>query len=82
MIVYNQNITMQILYFDFSIIFFFVFYVFRAAPKTYGGSQAGGPIGAVADSLCHNHSNRESELRLQPTPQLIAPPDPQPTDRG
>ena len=42
----------------------------------YGGSQARGPIGAVADSLRHSHSNAGSEPCLRPTPQLTATPDP------
>ena len=41
-----------------------------AAPTAYGGSQARGPIGAVAASLRQSHSN--AEPRLQPTPQLTA----------
>ena len=36
----------------------------RAAPAAYGGSQARGPIGAVAAS----HSNSGSEPRLGPIP--------------
>ena len=43
-----------------------------AAPAAYGGSQARGRIGAVATGLRQSHSNVGSELRLQPTPQLIA----------
>jgi len=31
--------------------------IFRAAPAAYGGSQARGPIGAVAGSLRHSHRN-------------------------
>ena len=68
------------------IIFFFVFCLFVvvvvvvaiswAAPAAYGGSQARGPIGAVATGLRHSHSNTKSELCLQPTPQLTATPDP------
>ena len=52
--------------------------LFRAAPVAYGGSQAGGPIGAVAASLCHSqsHSNAGSQLCLQPPPQLTATLDP------
>ena len=50
--------------------------LFRAAPEACGGSQARGPIGAVATSLCQSQSNARSELRLQPTPQLTAMPDP------
>ena len=63
----------------FSVLFCFVFGVFllfRAAPTAYGGSQARGRIGAVAAGLRQSHSNAGSELRLQPTPQLTATPDP------
>ena len=42
----------------------------------YGGSQARGLIGAVAAGLHQSHSNARSELHLQPTPQLMATPDP------
>ena len=45
----------------------------RAVPVAYGGSQARGPIRAVATGL--HHSSSESEPRLQPTPQLTAMPD-------
>ena len=37
-----------------------------AIPAAYGSSQARGPIGAAAASLCHSHSNAESEPRLWP----------------
>ena len=51
----------------------FLFFVFsRAAPVTYGSSQARGLIGAVATGLRQSPSNAGSELRLQPTPQLTA----------
>ena len=57
------------------IFFFFGLFVFsRAPPTAYGGSQAWGPIGSVATSLCH--SNLGSKPRLWPTPQLTAMPDP------
>ena len=46
-----------------------------AAPVAYGGSQARGPIGAVATGLRQSHSNAGSEPRLQPTPQLMGTPD-------
>ena len=46
-----------------------------AAPAAYGGSQARGPIGAIATGLRQSHSNAGSEPRLQPTPQLTATPD-------
>ena len=44
--------------------------LFRAAPATYGSSQARGWTGAVAASLHHSPSNAGSKLDLQPTPQL------------
>ena len=49
---------------------------------TYGGSQARGRIRAVAVGLGHSHSNAGSKPRLQPTPRLMATPDPQPTEQG
>ena len=52
--------------------FFFVFAISWAVPSAYGGSQARGLIGAVAAGLHHSHSNLGSELRLRPTPQLMA----------
>ena len=36
--------------------FFFFFCLFRAAPAAYGGSQTRGPVGAVAASTHHSHS--------------------------
>ena len=42
--------------------YFFVFLLFLwAAPAAYGGSQARGPIGAVAASLRQSQSNAGSE---------------------
>ena len=41
----------------------------------YGSSQARGQIGAASPCLHHNHSNAESKLCLQHTPQLMAMPD-------
>ena len=38
--------------------------LFKATPMAYGGSQAKGPIPAVATSLHHSHSNTVSELHL------------------
>ena len=38
--------------------------LFRAVPVAYGGSQARGPIGAVAAGLHHSHSNVGSGLHL------------------
>ena len=60
--------------------FFFFFFFLRAAPSAYGGSQTRGQIGAIATSL--SHSNTGSDRRLQPTPQLLATPDPQTTEQG
>ena len=52
------------------------FFLFRAAPVVYGGSQASGQIGATAAGLHHSHSNSRSKPLLQPTPQLMATLDP------
>ena len=56
--------------------FFFNFFSFRAIPVANRGSQAKGPISAVAAGLHHSHSNAGSEPCLHPTPQLKATPDP------
>ena len=45
----------------------FCFFLFRAAPVAYGGSQTSGPIRATAASLHHSYSNAGSELHLWPT---------------
>ena len=58
------------------ILFLFVFCLFKATPVAYGGSQARGPMGAVAAGLQHSHTNAGSEWCLQPTPLLTATPDP------
>ena len=67
-------------------IFFFAlekfFLVFRVAPVAYAGSQARCRGGAIAVGLHHSHSNGGSEPCLQSTPQLMATPDPLPTERG
>lgn len=65
----------------FYFIYFYFFDFFRAAPAAYGGSQAKGPIGAVAAGLRHSHSNARCELPLGPTPQLMAMLDHQPAER-
>ena len=52
-------------------IYLFIYLCFRATPTAYGGSQARGLIGAVADSL--RHSNAGSEMLLELTPQLTTP---------
>ena len=56
--------------------FLCVFFLFRAAPAAYGGSQTRGPIGAVATCLRHSHSKARSEPHLRSTPQLMAMPGP------
>ena len=48
----------------------------------YGGSQARGPIGAVATNLHQSHSNARSKLHLQTTSQLTVMTNPQGQDRG
>ena len=48
----------------------------RAASAAHGGSQAGGPIGAVATGLQQSYSNAGSEPHLWMTPQLTATADP------
>ena len=53
-----------------------LFCLFKAAPEVYGGSQARGRIRAAAAGRHHRHSNARSEPCLQPTPQLMAMPDP------
>ena len=53
----------------------YFFFLFTAAPRAYGSSQARGWIRAVAASLRHSHSNTRSELHLWPMPWLVAMPD-------
>ena len=48
--------------------FFFFFSIFRAAPATYGGSQA--------RAWSHSHSNARSKPYPLPMPQFAATPDP------
>ena len=57
-------------------LFFFFFCISRATPMAHGGSQARSQIRATAASLHHSHSNSGSKPSLQPTPQLMATPDP------
>ena len=67
----------RILFILYIYLFIFCLFAFsRATPVAYGGSQARGQIGAVADGLHHSHSHVGSEPRLGPTPQLTATPDP------
>ena len=59
-----------------SFFFFDLFAISWAAPAAYGGSHARGRIRAVDASLHQSHSNAGSEPHLQPTPELMATPDP------
>ena len=58
----------------FSVLYFSVFLLFMATPAARGSSQAGGSDHTAG--LRHSHGNVGSELRLRPTPQLTATPDP------
>ena len=51
-----------------AVLAFNIYILFRAAPVAYGGSQARGPIRAVAVNLHHSHSNARSGPRLLPIP--------------
>ena len=53
---------------------------FRATHAASGSSQARGQIGVIAARLHHSHRNTGSEPCLRSTPQLLAMPDPYPTD--
>ena len=77
----NSEIVLQLFLFIYLFIYLF-FAISWAAPAAHGGSQARGPIGAVATGLRQSHSNVRSEPHLWPTPQLTATPDPQPTEQG
>ena len=58
-------------------VFFFFFSISRAAPVAYGSSQARGRIGAVASRWPTPQPQQCCiRLRLQPTPQPTAPPNP------
>ena len=74
----NQDLGKSIRnqYFMYVCIYVCLFAIYWAAPMVYGGSQARGRIGAVAAGLGQSHSNAGSKPRLQPTPQLMATPDP------
>ena len=59
------------------LLFIYLFILlFRDTPEAYVDSQARGRIGATTASLQHSHSNMRAESCLQPTPQLMAMPDP------
>ena len=56
----SQTYFAVFLFFCFAFFFFLVFCLFRVAPTAYGGSQARGPIIAVATGLHHSYSNTRS----------------------
>ena len=63
----------------FTCVLFFFFGLFAfsgATAAAHGGSQARGPIGAIAAGLHHSHRNTRSKPHLRPTPQFTATPDP------
>ena len=66
----------------FYFLYFWSFCHFQGRSRSIWSSQARGPIGAAATGLHQTHSNVGSKQRLQPTPQLTAMPDPQPTEQG
>ena len=70
----SQNIFLIILF-----IYLLIFVFPRAARVAHGGSQARGPIGAVAASAFARATamlDPGSKPRLRPTPPLMATPDP------
>uniref|UniRef100_A0A4X1UW09 RAD52 motif-containing protein 1 n=1 Tax=Sus scrofa TaxID=9823 RepID=A0A4X1UW09_PIG len=78
-----QKLLIVVLGKTFFFFFFFVFLLFLwAAPTAYGGSQARDQIRAVAAGLRQSHSKAGSQPCLQPTPQLNATLDRQPTEQG
>ena len=78
----KNNVDKYVLPLSFFFFFFFFWSFFRAAPAAFGGSQARGPIPAVATCLPHSHSKARSQPCLRPTPQPMATPDPQPTEQA
>ena len=53
----------------------FLVLLFRAAPLANGGSQARGPVGAIAAGLPHSHSFVMIQRPPRSTPQLMATPE-------
>ena len=76
MFLFSLFLTPKIVLVGLFFFFFFFWAISWATSAAYGGSQARGPVGAVAFGLCQSHSNMGSKLRLQPIPQLTATPDP------
>ena len=73
MFIVNTILETQI-YFDYLFIYLSIFAFCRVTPVAYDSSQARGQIRVIAASLCQSHSNEESELCLQSTPQLAGNP--------
>ena len=69
---YKSKNIIRIQHTIFLFLFFLSFCLFWGRTASYGGSQARALIGAIATGLRQSHSNTGSELRLQPTPQLMA----------
>ena len=63
-----------------NILYTIKFFLFRAAPTAYEISQTKDRFKATGAGLHHSHSNMGSEPHLQPTSQLMAMPDSQPTE--
>ena len=61
---------------------FFFFFFFGFSSVTPAAYEVPRLIVAVAADLRQSHSNTTSESCLQTTPQLLARPDPQPTEQG
>ena len=51
------------MYLFINFLFIGLFCLSRAAPETYGGSQARGPIGAAAADLRYSHTRSFNSLR-------------------
>ena len=60
MLCFNIQVTNIKKVFFFSFFLFLSFHLFRATPMAYGGSQARGPIRAVATGL--HHSSRQHQI--------------------
>ena len=68
----REDAFLKVFYlFIYLFIYYLFIFAFRAAPVTYGSSQARSPIRAAAAGLCYSHSNARSKSYLQPTPQLM-----------
>ena len=65
-----------------TILFIYLFMLFRATFAAYISSQARGQIGAVPSILYHSHSYTRSKLHLWPTPQLMAIPGSNPLSKA